>query len=49
MWYGQNGTASMIGSAITFGLSKINSSVLYSYQIIFLVSAWRTRADRRKL
>ncbi|ORY82361.1 major facilitator superfamily domain-containing protein [Leucosporidium creatinivorum] len=36
-WYGTNGVATMLGSAISYGLGHINSSVLYSYQIIFLV------------
>ncbi|KAM0788138.1 hypothetical protein ACM66B_001303 [Microbotryomycetes sp. NB124-2] len=36
-WYGTNGLATIIGSALCYGLGHINSTVLASYQIIFLV------------
>lgn len=36
-WYGTNGAATMLGSALCYGLGHIKSDVLYSYQIIFLV------------
>ncbi|KAK4050155.1 hypothetical protein OIV83_003726 [Microbotryomycetes sp. JL201] len=37
VWYGTNGLATILGSALCYGLGHINSTVLYSYQIIFLV------------
>lgn len=36
-WYGTNGLATMLGSLICYGLGHVKSTVLYSYQIIFLV------------
>jgi len=36
MWYGTNGIATMIGSALAYGLGHIHSTSLRSYQIIFL-------------
>ncbi|PNS14726.1 hypothetical protein CAC42_1748 [Sphaceloma murrayae] len=35
-WYGTNGLATMIGSALSYGLGRIPSSSLRSWQIIFL-------------
>ncbi|EJT99728.1 MFS transporter [Dacryopinax primogenitus] len=35
-FYGTNGFSTIIGSALAFGLGHIQSSVLHSYQIIFL-------------
>ncbi|KAK4702864.1 hypothetical protein P7C70_g3349, partial [Phenoliferia sp. Uapishka_3] len=35
--YGTNGVATVIGSLCVFGLGHIHSTVLFSYQIIFLV------------
>ncbi|CAK7210360.1 hypothetical protein SBRCBS47491_000751 [Sporothrix bragantina] len=35
-WYAMNGVTNMFGSLITYGLGHINSTVLHSYQIIFL-------------
>ncbi|CAK7245480.1 MAG: hypothetical protein STHCBS139747_007063 [Sporothrix thermara] len=36
-WYAMNGITNMFGSLITYGLGHIDSSVLHSYQIIFMV------------
>ncbi|RFU28736.1 hypothetical protein B7463_g7630, partial [Scytalidium lignicola] len=35
-WYAMNGVTNMVGSLLAWGLGHINSSVLHSYQIIFL-------------
>lgn len=35
-WYGSNGLATMVGSALSFGLGHVDSPVLKSWQIIFL-------------
>lgn len=40
MWYGTNGVATMVGSAMSYGLGRIQSDVLDSYQIIFLVTGF---------
>lgn len=42
MWYGTNGVATMVGSAMSYGLGRIQSDVLDSYQIIFLVTGFMT-------
>lgn len=36
IWYGMNGVATIIGSAISYGLGQIPSPTLKSWQIIFL-------------
>ncbi|KDE04417.1 hypothetical protein MVLG_05132 [Microbotryum lychnidis-dioicae p1A1 Lamole] len=38
-WYLQNGTATMVGSALVYGIGHIKSSSLFTYQIVFLVYA----------
>lgn len=35
-WYAMLGVVNILGSLLTYGLGHIDSSVLYSYQIIFL-------------
>ncbi|ORY88109.1 major facilitator superfamily domain-containing protein [Leucosporidium creatinivorum] len=38
LWYAGNGWASLFGSLIVYGCGHIKSSVLHSYQIIFLLN-----------
>ncbi|KAL1876746.1 hypothetical protein Plec18167_005154 [Paecilomyces lecythidis] len=35
-WYGTNGLATIIGSALSYGLGQIHSDAIHSWQIIFL-------------
>ncbi|KAJ9312119.1 hypothetical protein DTO271D3_7561 [Paecilomyces variotii] len=35
-WYGTNGLATIIGSALSYGLGQIHSDTIHSWQIIFL-------------
>ncbi|GAD99523.1 conserved hypothetical protein [Paecilomyces variotii No. 5] len=35
-WYGTNGLATIIGSALSYGLGQIHSEAIHSWQIIFL-------------
>ncbi|KAK3949884.1 major facilitator superfamily domain-containing protein [Pseudoneurospora amorphoporcata] len=41
-WYGTNGLATIVAAALSFGLAKIHSPVLASWQIIFLFTGLLT-------
>ncbi|KAM0752342.1 MFS general substrate transporter [Meredithblackwellia eburnea MCA 4105] len=41
-WYSTNGIATMVGSALSYGLGQIHSKHVYSYQLIFIVTGCLT-------
>ncbi|KDE06602.1 hypothetical protein MVLG_03098 [Microbotryum lychnidis-dioicae p1A1 Lamole] len=39
IWYGSNGLATMVSSAVVYGIGHIRSSALYTYRLAFLIFA----------